>query len=105
MALVGAGEFGADFARYVNEVAQLVAICDPSAPSRSRFAEVSGLQLVEYQDLKSLLAEAKIDAVVITTPHHTHKQIAIEAAKAGKHIYCDKVMANSVVEFREIVDA
>lgn len=105
IALVGTGDFGAEFSQYVDEVAQLVAVCDPSLSALALFAKASGKRIAEYQDLSQLLEQIEIDAVVITSPHHTHRSIAVQAAKAGKHVYCDKAMANSVPECWEMVNA
>ena len=58
-----------------------------------------------YRDFRELLARKDIDAVLIATPDHWHGIIAVEAAKSGKDIYCEKPLAYSVVEGRAIVNA
>ena len=62
--------------------------------------EVSG-----YGDYRELLSRKDIDAVVIATPDHWHAQIAVDAAKAGKDIYCEKPMAYTIAEGRAMVNA
>lgn len=104
-ALIGAGDFGPHFAPYINEVAELVAVCDPNPESRANFAEETGLQLPEFDDHKKLLAEIDVDAVAITSPNFTHKQIALDVAAAGKHVYCEKAMACTVPDCWEMVRA
>ena len=104
-ALFGAGDFGPYFARYIVEVADLVAVCDPSAEARTRFRETTGLQLAEYDSHQRLLAEVDIDAVAITSPNFTHKEITVAAAQAGKHVYCEKAMAPSLPDCWEMVNA
>lgn len=47
----------------------------------------------------------EVDLVVIATPNFTHAEIAIAAAKAGKHILCEKPMANTLPEGKAMVDA
>ena len=56
-------------------------------------------------DWRCVLAREDIDAVVITTPDHTHAEIAIAAAAAGKHILLQKPMAKSALECRRIIAA
>lgn len=48
------------------------------------------LPVKRYRSYQDMLADKDIDAVVIATPDHHHARIAIDAAKAGKHIYCEK---------------
>jgi predicted dehydrogenase len=103
--LFGAGDFGREFARYVREYAALVAVCEPDAAARARFAAATGLHLPEFERPGDLLAGVEVDAVAITSPHHTHKEIAVAAARAGKHVYCEKAMANSVPDCWEMVRA
>ena len=52
-----------------------------------------------------LLASAGVDAVVIATPDHWHAQIAVDAAKAKKDIYCEKPLALTIAEGRAMVNA
>ena len=58
-----------------------------------------------YRNYKELLAAEDIDAVIIATPDHWHGTITIEAAKAGKHVYCEKPMTWTVPETYEVVKA
>src|SRR5262249_31905735 len=49
-----------------------------------------------YEDYRRLLEQDNIQAVVISTPDHTHAPIAAAALRAGKHVYCEKPLAHSV---------
>ncbi len=58
-----------------------------------------------YRDFRDLLQRDDIDAVTVCTPDHWHGLISVAAAEAGKDIYCEKPLANTVAESRAIVDA
>jgi predicted dehydrogenase len=58
-----------------------------------------------YRTYKELLAADDIDAVIISTPDHWHGPMTIEAAKHGKHVYCEKPMTWTVPETYEVVKA
>ena len=57
---------------------------------------------VIYNTYKELLEDKNVDAVVIATPDHWHAPITIDAARAGKHVYCEKPMSWSVEETYEV---
>ena len=58
-----------------------------------------------YTDFRALLARRDIDAVSVCTPDHWHGPISVAAAKAGKDIYCEKPLANTISEGRAICQA
>ena len=62
----------------------------------------SGIPVKRYRHYKEMLADENIDAVVIATPDHHHARITIEAAKAGKHVYCEKSPAIREEELFEL---
>lgn len=58
-----------------------------------------------YADFRELLARKDIDAVLIATPDHWHALPCVLAARAGKHIYCEKPLTRTVAEGRRVVEA
>lgn len=61
----------------------------------------------KYKDFRVMLDEMdkSIDAVLISTPDHTHAVTAIRAIRMGKHVYCEKPLAHSIHEVRQITEA
>ncbi|MBI2425612.1 MAG: Gfo/Idh/MocA family oxidoreductase [Candidatus Hydrogenedentes bacterium] len=59
----------------------------------------------QFYDFREVLARGDIDAVMVATPDFWHGVISVAAAKAGKDIYCEKPLANSIPESRAVVDA
>jgi predicted dehydrogenase len=57
-----------------------------------------------HADFRELLAHKGLDAVVIATPDHWHHVTCVLAARAGKHVYCEKPLTHNVAEGRQIVD-
>jgi predicted dehydrogenase len=57
-----------------------------------------------FEDFRELLALPGLDAVVIATPDHWHSIIAIAACRAGKDVYCEKPLVNTIREGRTIVE-
>ncbi|MGV8880437.1 MAG: Gfo/Idh/MocA family protein [Sphingobacteriaceae bacterium] len=58
-----------------------------------------------YAHYREMLERKDLDAVVVATPDHWHAQASIDAAKAGKDIYCEKPLALTIAEGRAMVDA
>ncbi len=58
-----------------------------------------------YTDFRRMLDQKDIEAVVISTPDHTHAPAAMLAIKAGKHVYCEKPLAHSIFEVRKLMEA
>lgn len=87
----------------------LIGICDVDSNVVSkRLENYSGLRKnkpATYNDYRELLNDKEIDAVIIGTPDHWHCRIMADAVKAGKHVYVEKPIANTIEECRIMVDA
>jgi predicted dehydrogenase len=88
---------------------QLVAICDCDRSVLGKraagFERRNNRKLDTVVDYRELLDRDDIDAISIATPNHTHSLIAIAAAEAGKHVYCEKPVSQCVWEGRQLVNA
>jgi predicted dehydrogenase len=58
-----------------------------------------------YSDYRELLAKEDVDAVMVATPDHTHAVIAMDALRRRKHLYCEKPLAYSAYEVRQLTEA
>jgi myo-inositol 2-dehydrogenase/D-chiro-inositol 1-dehydrogenase/scyllo-inositol 2-dehydrogenase (NAD+) len=58
-----------------------------------------------FTDFQDLLAHSEAQAVVIMTPHVTHHDVAVAAARAGRHVFCEKAMAINVAECHAMIAA
>jgi predicted dehydrogenase len=105
--VIGTGARGAGLIPFLNEIEQVtVTACCDVLPFRLE----EGLQRTDnkakgYSDYRELLKDKSIDAVLIATPFSTHSQIAIDAVKAGKHVYCEKTLAKGYDGIQNLVNA
>lgn len=94
---------------------QVVAVCDVVRERCESAAEIVGkayagkggrahADVKMHADFRDLLADSSVDAVVIATPDHWHAIPCILAARAGKHIYCEKPLTHHIAEGRRIID-
>lgn len=129
LALLGAGSQGTNDMRgfLQDERVQVVAVADPERESRrynqhfktafgreparrtvdKHYAELAGKSgtgnfCKAYEDFREVLARDDIDAVLIATPDHWHVPMSILAARAGKHIYCEKPVSLTIAEGRAL---
>lgn len=105
--LIGSGIQGiqdTDAALTVDGV-KIIAACDLYTGRLDRAKELWGEDIFVTRDYRKLLERKDIDAVIVATPDHWHKQITIEALKAGKHVYCEKPMVQKWEEGQEIISA
>ncbi len=91
-----------------NPEARLVALCDVDKNVLDkRMAEVAknNIKPAAYSDYRKLLDDKNVNAVIIGTPDHWHCKIMIDACEAGKDVYCEKPVGNSIAECNAMVAA
>ena len=72
-------------------------------PERRAAAEEKGLYA--YESLEALLGDPRVDVVTVAIPNHFHREVCIQAMAAGKHVVCEKPVALSSGELRDMIDA
>ena len=84
--------------------AEIAAVCDVYAPHREQAAAFTGGKAAAYADYRDLLADERVQAVVIATPPHWHALMALDAMQAGKDVYCEKPMCRFPTEGKLMAD-
>jgi len=84
--------------------ASLIALCDPNGQAMERI-QVLEPSALAFETLSDFLQAPELDAVYIATPNHTHRSITEAAARAGKHVLCEKPMATSLADAQKMVAA
>ena len=80
----------------------ITAVCDVYDKHAESAAKLTGGRIVK--DYRRLLEDKEIDYVLIATPEHWHAPMTLDAADAGKHIYCEKPMTRTIEQSRKVVD-
>lgn len=88
----------------VDPTPRMRAICGRDGPAVSEAAETLGWEGYET-DYRRLVERDDIDLVDVSTPGNTHHDVALAALEVGKHVFCEKPLANTLDEAREMRDA
>jgi predicted dehydrogenase len=107
VALIGAGSQGTGDASTAKTVpgVKIVAACDLFDPRLDTAKKNFGTDIFTTKEYKEILSRNDIDAVIIGTPDHWHKDIAVDAMNSGKHVYCEKPMVQQITEGTAVIDA
>src|SRR5690348_14485571 len=84
-------------AAMVPDEATVVAVASPTPGSAAACAARHGIA-TSYTDYRELLADPKVEMVWITAPNKLHAQMTIDAARAGKHVICEKPLCITLEE-------
>lgn len=88
------------------EKAEMVAFCDIVLEKAKAAAEVfGGTNASVYTNYQDLLQDKSIDVIHVCTPNISHAEISIAALEAGKHVMCEKPMAKTTEEARNMIKA
>ena len=101
--VIGLGPWGREILATLAKIpeANIIAICDTYAPMVRR-GQQSAPKAAATEDYNSVLQNKEVEAVFIATPSHQHREIAVTALKAGKHVYCEAPLAHTIEDARAI---
>ncbi|KGI60980.1 Tat pathway signal sequence domain protein [Prevotella sp. DNF00663] len=108
--IIGVGGIGKTSNHFTsNQACRLTAVCDVDSKHLQQAVNLGknrlGEDLKTYHDFRELIHQSNVDIVHIATPPHWHALMAVEAAKAGKDIWCEKPMTRTIGEGRKVVEA
>lgn len=99
-AIIGVGAMGQNHIPYPG--AKLVAICDVDKKHLKQALAKSPAGTKTYHDYRELLQDPAIDIVHIATPPHWHGIMSVDAANAGKDVWCEKPMTRTIGEGKRV---
>ena len=107
IATIGFGGMGMGDTKYALSIpgVELAAVCDVYDGRLTRAREVHGDHIFTTRDYREVLVRKDIDAVIIATPDHWHAALSIAAMDAGKDVYCEKPMVQSVSDGKAVIAA
>lgn len=105
--IIGAGRIGKVHAESITKYvpnAEVKAIADPFMTEETKaWAKSMGIKDV-YTDHKKILEDSEIEAVLVCSSTDTHSTMSIEAAEAGKHIFCEKPIDHNLERIYQVLD-
>lgn len=104
LGVIGCGGQGSNLLRVFDKVTDVAYVCDTDASRREKAKDASRAKHA-VSDLRQVLDDASVDAVVVATPDHWHAPAAIMACDAGKHVYVEKPCSHNYVEGKMLLEA
>jgi predicted dehydrogenase len=108
VALVGCGGRGMHDAGLFKEIpnVEIIYVCDCHEGRREAAAKMLGIDSSRaIADMRRLLDDKSLDALVVTTPDHWHSPASILACDAGKHVFVEKPISHNIREGRLLIDS
>ena len=104
--VIGCGPWGREILQTLSRLpnAPVVAVCDEYEPMVRRSKEAAP-NAEGFSDYHKLLEKKDVQAVIVATPSHRHREIVLAAFVAGKHVYCEAPLATTIEDARAIAQA
>ena len=105
LGIIGPGSRGQFLMEFLtkNPKVEIVALADVYQPSIDSALNLAPKAKV-YKDYRQMLDDKNVQAVLVTTPLHTHCQIVLDAFDAGKHVYCEKTIGYDMEQTKRMYD-
>jgi len=104
VAIVGLGRWAKVLARAAAQSGKIKIVCATSRSEEKRAAFAAEFGVSAVADLKMLLADGRIQGVILTVPNEQHWPLARQVAAAGKHVYTEKPIANTLEDGLQMAD-
>ncbi|MCU6712941.1 Gfo/Idh/MocA family oxidoreductase [Paenibacillus sp. J5C_2022] len=101
--IVGCGYFGSGFARTISKLEGVKTVAVHGGTRAQSLADELGCDA--YENLEEMLVRSDLDAIIVASPNHAHKEAVVMAAKYGKHVFCEKPFALSIADCDEMIAA
>jgi predicted dehydrogenase len=106
VAIIGCGTQGrSDMTNFISVGANIIALCDADQEQIGKARKMAGSEVSHAKDVhdyRQLLDDKSLHAVVIATPDHWHAPLAKAFMQAGKNVYCEKPLAHTLGEVRQL---
>lgn len=108
--IIGVGGIGRSAYHFTsNDACRLISVCDVDQGHLNKALALGekkfGQKLAAYHDYRDLINDVNVDIVHIATPPHWHGIMCMDAARAGKDIWCEKPMTRTIGESRRVAEA
>lgn len=96
--LIGAGKFGQFSAQAYQRMSEVEPIAIADVNQAAAYAAADSMEMIACKDIDQLLSRADVQLVHVATPPFTHRQIVMQALRAGKHVLCEKPLATTLAD-------
>lgn len=101
---IGCGGRSKNLRRSFNDISQIAWACDPDETRAKNLQKETGA-MKTTGDMRRVLDDKSVDAIVVATPDHWHAPAAIMGCESGKHVYVEKPCSHNFLEGRLLVEA